>query len=185
VVPDKSTDLEWRDLPVSRNDLIAEVVAVPQYTRATKLLRNATFNPRDVYLSPQSRRDIEAVIAGALPPINLLLQGFQEVCDREWHDLHAEGATTAVNLGNQGADAQLQKIGRDPMFRVEEGVTYGVTKARMPETRMAELRLKQAGVDLCRDLAAAFRARGTLTPEEETAAIAKSRKKAGLQAERR
>src|SRR5690348_9170262 len=32
VLPDKLTDLEWRDLPLTTNDPIAEIVAIPQYT---------------------------------------------------------------------------------------------------------------------------------------------------------
>lgn len=68
----------------------------------------------------------------------------------------------------------MQKIGPDPLFHVEGGITYGVSRERMPETKRAEVRLRRAGRELCRALAAAFHEAGSLTSDESNQIVAQA-----------
>lgn len=164
--PTREHDTEWLRLPVSRTNLVAEILASPQLLRSSRLLRNATFNPRDMYVAPAKRGTIVTIVERGAERTRELIGNLQAVLEVEWSALHAQGATREVDLKRYGGAPQLREIGTDPLFRTQDGRTFGIDRALLPETSRATRALRQAAGELCGEIALAFAAAGVLTADE-------------------
>jgi len=177
-------DSEWMLLPRSQGDALLELIWAPQYANAKRLLRSATFNPRDKWLPVSCRRTVASTIAEMEATIKGLTAEFTATEDREFAALHARGLTTEVDFSLYEGAPQLAKIGADPVFKGLFGKTFGVSKASMPETRRVEGLLHDAGATLVARLADVFAAAGALTEEEREALAARARSAADPHASR-
>jgi hypothetical protein len=169
LAPSEEVDTEWSNLPRSTDDMVRWITQLPQFADARKFFRSTCFNPRDGYVAPESRIEIEREIALQMPGIEAIVREIDSVKAREFDGLHASGQTTEVDLKAFEGRFQLQKIGMDPVFVVRGGRTHGVSKARLPETVQCEQRLQEAGGTLCIRLADLFQAAGVLATEEREA----------------
>jgi hypothetical protein len=152
-----------------RRDVLLQLVSTPQQANAMHLLRSTTFNPRDLCLPPAYRRAVEAAIAETHSAVQDLAAELAATADREFAGLHVQGLARPVDIGRIEGILQLEKIGSDPVFRVIQGNTFGVSKTRMPETRRIEASLYDAGAALVARLAEVFAAAGAITREEREA----------------
>ena len=147
-------------------DLVIEIVLAPQHASIRHLLRSTTFNPRDQQLDRDQIELIASALTDVDPVIRQVVAEQTEAEEREFAELHSHGQTTAMSNDQLQMRRQLRAVGSDPVFRVIEDRTFGVSRARMPAASAAKARLHEAGAFLVARLATAFANAGTLTNEE-------------------
>jgi hypothetical protein len=160
------TDPEWQHLRVAGGDAVSAVLSAPQNTDMRRLVRSTTFNPRDTYLDPGARRDIEILIDRHQHIIEASIHEYRVACAEEFAGLNRQGRTVAVVLGERDSALRLRQIGAEPVFMVMDGVTHGTSLANLPRAIAAKQSIDGQAVDLCVALAEAFAAAGTLEDRE-------------------
>lgn len=159
-------DAEWSCLLRARRDAVPWLVRAPQRVAVDRLLRSATFNPRDLVLDENGRRAVVSVIAARQADLQILAAAVQDAADREFDALHARGLTRLVRIGELQGVLAYEMVGPDPVLRQKDGKTYGITRTSMPATQRLDHQLREAGAELVVHLAQAFRTVGVLTDEE-------------------
>ena len=162
---DAATDPEWLELPRSQRDVVARALQTRRCD-PVQLYRSHAFNPRDRWLSPVQRAEIEVLTDLAHARIERIRQEMSIVQALEFAAAHVAGKTLPADITTLEGQANLRRIGAAPVFAEIHGESFAVALAELPRTSAADAALLAEAQASCMDLARVFAAHGALDQRE-------------------
>lgn len=167
--PSPEQDPEWQAMRRERFGLAQYIVTSGHAVKLRKLLRHTALNPRDVYVPPARRQELEQMIAPVQAEIRQILKRRHEIAATEMSELIDKGGAVRLQhaSGNHLDSSTLPPEARDyNVFRHVGDSTYMANLSTMPGSALAESVMHAKGTELAGIIAAWCHAEGLLTEKE-------------------
>jgi len=163
------SDPTWEALFVGGVDLRQFLLTSAVAVTAEQLLRHQELNPRDVYLSPDKRRELRELMKPLQKVLHEMLREQSKVSEAEFSERIASGSAAFVD--EPGSDLDLSKLPGDATkkynsFRRQGGRIYMVDTDTLPRTESLNLVTQAKSAEMAGAIAQWFHLQGALSSEE-------------------
>lgn len=167
--PSPESDAEWQAIRVQRYPLTRYIITSAVAVTANSLFRHEMLNPRDVYLPPDKRRELEGLLRGPQRELLNILRVRHEIAAKEMAELRAKSGTATVTLprGTRFRSGVLPpEASGYNMIQTIGDTVHMANRDMMPGSSLGEAVMHEKGRELLGLIVVWFCREGTITSEE-------------------
>lgn len=165
----ETPDSEWLKIRTETFDFAFYITTSAVALRPNKLFRHKSLNPRDVYLSPEKRAELVAMLEPLKRELLDLLKKRHSVTSTEMQEIMDRGGAATVRLQpGTPLDSALMpaEAGVYDVLKRRGDTVYLAKSQNMPGSSLIESVMHAKGVDMGAAIAAWFFSNGMLTESE-------------------